>query len=322
MNIGIVGSGSIVEVFVRNSKKYKDLKLYAIWGRHLEKIQRFEDFKTYYTDIDEFLADKNIDVVYVALPNSLHFEYAYKALKAGKHVLLEKPFCTNYKQAKTLVDYAKAHKLFLYESIMTLHAPNFEKIRKNIDKLGEIKMIDVNFCQYSRRYDKFKQGIVLPAFDYNLAGGALMDLGVYNIYLIVGIFGLPKKVEYYPNMIRKVDTSGVLVLDYGKFKATMVNAKDCQSPSYALIQGDKGYIRLNSTTSRMSDFDVVDNLGNKKNYPGLTGEYAGWDTLYSNFIKIYKKKDLDKCYEYLNYSLLIQKVLDKARLSADIDINI
>ena len=92
MNIGILGSGFIVDVFCKNSKMYKDINTYAIWGRHEEKIKKFTNFKKYYTNIDEFFNDKNIDVVYVALPNSLHFEYAHKALKTGKHVLLEKPF--------------------------------------------------------------------------------------------------------------------------------------------------------------------------------------------------------------------------------------
>ena len=127
MNIGILGSGFIVDVFVKNASIYKDFKLYAIWGRHEDKIKKYDCFKLYTTDIDEFLNDPNIDVVYVALPNSLHYEYAYKALKAGKHVMLEKPFCQNYKQAKTLVDYAKKHNLLLFETIMTKHSKLYKK---------------------------------------------------------------------------------------------------------------------------------------------------------------------------------------------------
>lgn len=117
MNIGILGSGFIVDVFVKNASIYKDFKLYAIWGRHEEKIRKYEGFKLYTTDLNKFLGDPNIDVVYVALPNSLHYEYAYKALKANKHVMLEKPFCQNYKQAKILVDYAKKHKLMLLRQL-------------------------------------------------------------------------------------------------------------------------------------------------------------------------------------------------------------
>ena len=96
MNIGVIGSGFIVDVFVKGMAAYKHVNLYAIWGRHEEKIKKFTCFNKYYTNIDDFLNDTNIDVVYVAIPNGLHFDYAYKALKANKHVLLEKPFCKNY----------------------------------------------------------------------------------------------------------------------------------------------------------------------------------------------------------------------------------
>lgn len=319
MNIGILGSGFIVEVFVENSKLLKDFNLYGIWGRHEEKIRKFTDFKVYSTDLDSFLKDPKIDVVYIALPNSLHYEYALKALKANKHVMLEKPFCTNYKQAKTLVDYAKKHKLFLFETIMTKYEPCYIKAKKEIKNIGDIKVIEANFSQYSRKYDKFKKGIILPAFDFNLAGGALMDLGVYNIHFIVGMFGLPKHVDYKANISRKIDTSGILNLDYGKFKVSLINAKDCKVPSYAYIQGDKGYIKCNTTTSRCGSFDIVFNDGKVKKITGDDNEFAGWLSMYKEFVKIYKKKDFNKCYEYLDETLMVQKVLDSARATANIN---
>ena len=319
MNIGIIGSGFIVDVFCKNAKSKKDFNLYAIWGRHEEKIKKFDCFEKYYIDINEFYDDKKIDVVYIALPNALHYEYALNALKAGKHVLLEKPFCVTTKQAKTLIEYAKKHNLFLYETIMTLHSPNYLKIKKYIDSIGDIKMIDINFSQYSRRYDKFKSGTTLPAFDYKLAGGALMDLGVYSIHFVCGLFGKPKSVCYQPNIIKKVDTSGVLVMDYGTFKANLVSAKDCSSPAYALIQGDKGYIRLNSTTSRCSSFDVIYNDGNKKSFASKEGEFVGWHNLYNDFIKIYKKKDYKTCYKLLKNTMVVQKVLEDSISSAKLE---
>lgn len=316
MNIGVLGSGFIVDVFCKNAKDYKDLNPYAIWGRHKEKIEKFIDFKKYYTDVDEFLKDPNIDVVYVALPNSLHFEYAYKALKAHKHVLLEKPFCLSVKEARTLITYAKKHNLFLFETIMTLHSPNYIKLKTFVNKLGDIKIVDINFSQYSRRYDRFLKGETLPVFNYKLAGGALMDLGVYSIHFVCGLFGLPKKLMYYPNIVKNVDTSGVLVMDYGTFKANLVQAKDSGAPSYALVQGDKGYIKVNSTTSRCSSFDLVLNGEDTKSFEGEDSEFVGWRHLYEDIIKLYKKKDFKTCYKLLDSTLMVQKVLDDARKSA------
>lgn len=317
MKIGVIGSGFIVDVFVKGMKAYKDVELYAIWGRHEEKIKQFKSFKKYYTNIDDFYNDENIDVVYVAVPNSLHYEYSLKALKSNKHVLCEKPFCQTYKQAKTLIDYAKKNKLLLFETIMTKHARNYKQIQKLVDKLGSIKMVEANYSQYSRRYDKFKNGLTLPAFDYKMAGGALMDLGVYNIHFVSGIFGMPSKISYYPNIEKNVDTSGVLILDYKKFKATLVACKDCKVDSYALIQGDKGYIRLNTTTSRCASYSIVLNDGYRKDVQDKDlSEFAGWKTLYDEFMKLYKKKDYKTCYEYLKQTLIVQKILDGARSSA------
>ena len=316
MNIGVLGSGFIANIFVENSKMYKDFKLYAIWGRHEEKIKKFDGFKVYTTNLNEFLSDPNIDVVYVALPNSLHYEYAYLALKAGKHVMLEKPFCQNQIQAKALIKYAKKHKLLLFETIMTKYIPAYNKSMTYLDSLGDIRIIDMSFCQYSRKYDKFKNGEILPAFNYKLAGGALMDIGVYMIHYVVGMFGKPKKVEYKPNIERNVDTSGILYLDYGKFKATLVCGKDCKAPAYALVQGDKGYIKCNSTVSRCANYEIVLNNGETKRIKGIDEEFAGWKPMYGEFIKLYKNKDFEKCYEYLNETLIVQQVLDKARESA------
>lgn len=313
MNIGVLGSGFIVSVFVKNAKMYKQMHLRAIWGRHEEKIKQFIDFDYYTCDINKILNDPKIDVIYVALPNNLHYEYAYKALKANKHVILEKPFCTNYNDAIKLCNYAKKKKLLLYEAIMTIHSPTYLKIKQNISKLGNIKIVEGNFSQYSRKYDKFKNNIILPAFDYKLAGGSLMDLGIYNIHYVTGLFGKPKKVVYYPNVVKRIDTSGILMLDYGFFKASMVNAKDCKADAHITIQGDKGFIRCNTTPSQCANITIKLNNKNEIVYGEKADEFVAWKYLYRDFINIYRKKDYDKCYKLLEQSLLAMKVLDEAR---------
>ena len=262
INIGVIGSGFIVPVFIESSRKCKDYHLRAIWGRHEAKLLNFKDVFDYYTtDLEEILSDEKIDVIYIALPNALHYEYALKALKHGKHVILEKPFTVFYKDAKKLIDYAKKHDLFIFEAITTQHNPNYHKARKLVKELGDIRIVMCNFSQYSRRYDRFKKGEILPVFDRKLAGGALLDLNVYNIHYVTGIFGMPKDVQYFANIERGVDTSGVLILDYGTFKATLIAAKDCKCECYGLIEGDNGYLRNNTTCSRCADFTLKLNSG-------------------------------------------------------------
>ena len=97
--------------------------------------------------------------------------------------------------------------------------------------------MNINYSQYSSRYDAFKRGEIAPAFNPEMGGGALRDLNIYNIHLLVGLFGKPHRVEYLPNVERGVDTSGILVLDYGNFKAVAIGAKDCSAEIRSTIQG-------------------------------------------------------------------------------------
>lgn len=319
MNIGVIGSGFIVGVFVECSKRFKNYNLRGIWGRHIEKLNNFKnDFSYVTTDIEMLLCDPLIDVIYVALPNGLHYEYAMKALKHGKDVLLEKPFTVTYKQARTLINYANKHNLLCIEAITTRYNPTYLKMKKEVSKLGEIKMIDCNFSQYSRRYNKFKNGEILPVFNHKLAGGALLDLNVYNIHFVVMMFGKPIKVEYYPNMMKSIDTSGVLILDYGSFKARLVGCKDCQSKSYCLVQGDEGYLISNSTASRCAGYSLVLNNGKRVDYDSEDSEFVGFVSEFKAFEKLYKTKDKKLINYYNDETIMVSKILEAALNSGKI----
>lgn len=317
VNIGVLGSGFIVSIFYERVKNIKQINLAGIWGRHLDKLEKYENFEYKTTDLDKILNDPNIDIIYIALPNSLHYEYALKALKANKNIILEKPFCENLTQAKKLVKIAKEKKLFLFEAIMPRSNPFYLRMKKDVKKLDGIKMIEGNFSQYSRKYNSFKQGVVLSTFDYKLAGGALMDLGIYNIHFIVDMFGKPLKAKYFGNIRKKVDTSGVLILKYKDFIASMINAKDCRGDGHILIEAENGYLRCNTTPSRTSDYTICID-GKTKNYHLSNDEFCGWDYLYKDILNIYNKKDYKKCYEYLDETLLAQSVLDAARKNTEI----
>ncbi len=293
----------------------------AIWGRHEEKILAFKDEVDYCTtDLERMLSDKEIDVVYVALPNALHYAYAMKALRHGKHVILEKPFTVTVKAARKLIDYAKKHELIIFEAIVTIHNPVYQKARKEVEKLGDIRMVVCNFSQYSRRYDRFRKGEILPAFDRKMAGGALMDLGVYNIHFVTGIFGAPKKVCYHAHIENGVDTSGVLLMDYGDFKASCIAAKDCKAQSYGLIQGDRGYLKNDTTCSICGHFTLKLNDGKRREFEQKDkAEFSSWQYEMKEFIRLYRKKDLARAEEYNRQTLLVAKVLEQAFRSAGLD---
>ena len=138
--------------------------------------------------------------MYIAVPNILHVKYTRAALEAGRHVIVEKPMAPTAAQAEELAELARSKKLFLFEAVTTQYQDNYAKLREMLPKVGAVTMVQCNFSQYSSRYDAFCAGDVQPAFDPACAGGALMDLGVYNVSYIVGLFGEPNQAKYTANM--------------------------------------------------------------------------------------------------------------------------
>ena len=320
INIGVLGSGFIVPVFIEMSKLYRQYHLRAIWGRHEEKLLGFkEEFEYYTTDLDAFLNDEEIDVVYVALPNALHYEYALKALEHGKHVILEKPFTVHKQDAKKLIDLAKKKGLILFEAITTIHNPTYQRMLKEKDKLGDIKIVCANFSQMSRRYQRFKDGDITPVFNKKMAGGSLLDLNVYNTHFVVNMFGMPKKIEYHPNVEKGIDTSGILVLDYGTFKAVLIAAKDAQGDNFVLIEGDQGSLRCNTTASRCGNYTLKLNGKKPYEYGKEDDEFCGWKYELKRFVQLYEKMDLEAAQEWNKETLLVVEVLEKALASAGLN---
>ncbi|MBR2179073.1 MAG: Gfo/Idh/MocA family oxidoreductase [Selenomonadaceae bacterium] len=262
MNIAMLGTGKIVPEAIDAIKQGGKFNVAAIWARPHSKdkaealAQKF-NIKKVFTDYEELLADPEIEFVYVGLVNAVHYEYTKKALNAGKNVILEKPFTVKAVEAEELANLAIKKGLYLFEAVTLLHCPNFYKIRDTLKDLGNIKLIQCNYSQYSSRYDAYKDGKVLPAFDPKLYGGALYDINIYNINFIIGLFGAPKSLEYVANIgFNGIDTSGFLVLKYDNFIAHCTGAKDSESPSFLMIQGDNGFMRVNSAPNLLSSLEI------------------------------------------------------------------
>ena len=172
-------------------------------------------------------------------PNSLHFEQAKAALLAGKHVLCEKPIVPTLAQLDELLGLAEERHLHLLEAITTIDHPNYGLAKLFAKEIGDIKTVSCTFCQYSSRYDALLSGQVPPVFDPACCGGALMDLNLYNVHFVVGLFGEPMLVSYHPNLYRNgIDTSGILLLEYPDFICQCTGAKDCAAPGSVQLIGD------------------------------------------------------------------------------------
>ena len=319
MKLAVLGTGKIVQEFLPMIQQVSDVELVALLStpRSLEKAKEMQShyqIQEVYIDYETLLANDMIDTVYVALPNHLHYQYTKAALLQGKNVICEKPFTLNAQQLQELIQIATEKRLILLEAITNQYLNNFLQIKKDLAKLGKIKIVECNYSQYSSRYDAFKEGKILPAFDPQKGGGALMDINIYNIHFVVGLFGKPEKVQYLANIERYIDTSGILVLDYGDFKAVCIGAKDSTANIRSVIQGTDGSIEVLGATNEMPRYErrskteaeaVNVNLDKHRMYQ----EFA-------KFTEVIAQKDLAFAAEKLNHSLTVMQVVDQALESA------
>ncbi len=262
MRLAILGSGMIVQDFLSIAGEIPGVTLTAIFGlesvrEDLDALSTRYPIASVYTDYDACLADPDVDTVYVGLPNLLHAEFARRALLAGKHVICEKPFTVSLDDLVELRALAQERDLVLVEGITTQYLANYRAIADRLPSLGEIKLVQCEYSQLSSRYPAFREGQVLPAFDPVMGGGALMDIGIYTLHFVAGLLGRPRSITYTANVERGVDTSGVVVLDYGGCTAVLVCAKDSGGPIRTKIQGDDGTIVMTTPPNICDSFTVA-----------------------------------------------------------------
>lgn len=261
IRLGTIGSGFIVHNILNNVLRTRGICLEAVYSRSREKgeaLARKFGAEKVYTDMDAFLADESIDLVYIATPNLLHYPQAKKALLAGKHVLLEKPFTTKLEHARELVELAGEKGLFLIDAVPTAFLPNLEILRRQLPRIGKVKLVMGNYSQYSSRYNLVLAGEKPNVFNPEFAGGCLMDINFYNVYLNAALFGKPWKACYYPNIYPGLaDTSGSLTLCYDGFVSQNAGAKDTWGVNFFQIEGEKGFIYVSGGPQELASVRVV-----------------------------------------------------------------
>ena len=314
MKLGIIGSGMIVKDFLSFAHELSEIKLEAIAARNIENLKELQskyNIKNIYTDIKLCLENKEIDTIYVAVPNNLHYTVAKKALEAGKNVICEKPFTLKYDEAVELFEIAEARGLILIEAITNQYQKNYLDIKDNIDNIGEIRLVECNFSQLSSRYEAFKNGILAPVFDKSKGGGVLGDLNIYNIHFVVGLFGKPNKVHYSPNIVNDVDTSGILLLEYASFKVVCIAAKDTFNNSYVNIQGDQGIIKVIGPTNEVPNYSIQtkDNFIDKNKNIHSHRMFAE----FKKFVDVINNKDFKFMNDQKEHTLNVMYIYEEAK---------
>ena len=321
MNIGIVGTGSIAHTMAKEFARPTTMPVVAVCSRNADTgIAMAHEFHIpipkVYTEYDEMLADSEVELVYIATPNSLHFEQAKAALLAGKHVLCEKPIVPTVAQLDELLSLAEERHLHLLEAITTIDHPNYGLAKLFAKEIGDIKTVSCTFCQYSSRYDALLSGQVPPVFDPACCGGALMDLNLYNVHFVVGLFGEPMLVSYHPNLYRNgIDTSGILLLEYPDFICQCTGAKDCAAPGSVQLIGDAGRILIEPGSSNCQKLRLV-----RPGQEDICSEYSEspWFYEVAEIAMILALKDYDACYAALKKTRQVVTVLEAAREDAQL----
>lgn len=242
LRLGTIGTSGITEQFIQAAVKSGKYSLEAVYSRTEERatyIKDKYDAVKAYADWDAFLNDSEIDVVYIASPNSLHFKQAKEVLKHKKHAIVEKPIVTSSPELDELIELSKQQNKVVVEAARHIFEPNFIKITEMIEGLPEVYGASLTYSKYSSRYDNVLSGEEPPIFSPEFGGGAANDLGIYVVYAAISWFGKPNSINAFVQKISTgVDGKGTAILRYDNFDVTLhfgkINASTHETEIYGL----------------------------------------------------------------------------------------
>lgn len=256
VNIAILGVGAIAGQMAKAIGLTPEARAYAVAARDAERARAFAEqygFAHAYGSYEEMLADKEVELVYIAVPHALHSKYTLMCLEAGKNVVTEKPFAANAAQAKAMIEKAQAKGLMVAEGMWMHYVPNVEKLRELCGSglIGDIKMFsgEIGYHLTQERL-----------FDPAMAGGALLDIGVYAVAL-AGIalgYDVEEIVSNAALTERGVDEVNSLILKYRSgAMASISTSMTYMSSCRGTVWGSKGYADIDNV-NRLSTITVYD----------------------------------------------------------------
>lgn len=244
VNFAVIGTNFVTDSFIGAGSQCEGFHVQAVYSRTMDRAKEYAEkyeIEDCYDSLEQLAQAENIDAVYVASPNACHASQSIQMLNAGKHVLCEKTIASNKKELQEMLEAAKQNHVVLLEAMRSAFDPGFTAIKENISKLGKIRRATFQYCQYSRRYDNYKKGIVENAFKPELSNGALMDIGVYCVHPLVKLFGMPKEIIARG---MKLDTgaeaNGTILAVYDDMQAELIYSKITDAILPSQIQGEEG----------------------------------------------------------------------------------
>ena len=224
-----IGTNFVADWFMKAVQACDGITCSLIYSRNRETAEAFcgkHGAGRWCTDLMEVAEAEDVDAVYIASPNSLHYEQAALMLSHGKHVLCEKTITSNEAELKELIRIAGENRAVLMEAMRSVHEEGFLRLREVLPMVGTIRRASFQYAKYSSRYDKFKEGIVENAFNPEFSNGALMDIGVYCVHPLVRLFGMPKKIIADSLLLSNgVEGAGTILASYDGMQAELLYSK-------------------------------------------------------------------------------------------------
>ena len=256
---GFLSAGGIATA-VAGDFKIAGMTIQAVGVRDLAKANEFADkfdIPNRHQGYEALVNDPEVDVVYVSTPHPWHHEHALLALNAGKHVLLEKPFTINAREAQEIKDLADAKNLFVLEAMWTRFLPSMDAIFEviNSGSLGEIKLVTADHSQYLPHVPRL--------WEPELGGGALLDLGIYPVSFAARVLGLPQRITAKSTLTGdKVDEITSIIFEYANgSQATLTACMSAAGPVNATVVGTFGRIEIDKTFYAQTSFKVYNQGG-------------------------------------------------------------
>lgn len=313
-----IGTNFVVDWFIEAAEKSGKLEYRGTYSRNIKRAQEFGSkygSTLFFDDLNKLAECEDIDAVYIASPNSEHFKQAMLMLKHNKHLLVEKTITSNAKELELLINTAKENQLVLMEGMRSVYDDGFKAIEEAINDIAPVRRVSFQYCQYSSRYDKFKNGIVENAFNPKFSNGALTDIGVYCVHPLVRLLGMPEEIMAQAVILPdSIDGEGTIIAKYEDMLADITYSKISNGKIPSQIQGEKGTILIeNIPNPRTVTIYYRDGSVKKPDIPYTDNNMVYEAVEWAEMISMGDFSD-----KHSRYSLMSLRVMDEARKQQNI----
>ena len=253
VRIATIGTSGICQRFLDALASYDGAEYAGAYSRDLSRARAFSQEhggSLAFDSLEGLGASPDVDAVYISSPNAVHASQALALVRAGKHVLVEKSFASNAREAKRVFDAASEQGVIAMEAMRSIHTPGFRAVAETVPQLGDVRLAQMGFSKVTSRITRLRAGERLNVFDPRLSGGSLMDIGVYCVEPAMALFGRPTSVsasfvttsvpgEPEGSPYRMVDVAGALLLGYGDKSVTLSFGKVSDDLAPCQIEGER-----------------------------------------------------------------------------------